>query len=262
MHYTLYELAAFFFVYGFLGWVCEVAFAAAKEVRFVNRGFLLGPICPIYGVGVTIVVWLLEPFKSYPIAEYVMCTVVCSLLELFTGMILKALFHERFWDYSDMKFNIGGYICLTFSVLWGAVCMIILHFMHPAIYFLIKKFPHILGAVFLSVFTAAIISDVIITVIHALKIDKRMKMIDEMSEKLSLLSNHLGKEISDKTILIKEKTEEKNAQRKELAEKYKLLVEKRNIVHEHLFKSFENLKKGKYSSAYEKIRNHKKDRRK
>ena len=260
MHYSVYELTAFFFIYGFLGWVSEVAFAAVEKGKFVNRGFLLGPICPIYGVGVVLVTSLLNPLLKYPVLEYVLCVVICSAVELLTGMILKALFHERFWDYSDQKFNIGGYICLTFSLLWGVVCMVILYLFHPMIFAVVKKVPHIIGAVFLSVFAITIITDTSITVIHALKIDKRMKKIDEVSQMLSSLSCHIGKEISDKTLLIKEKTEEKSASVYELQKKYKALIEKKDIVHEHLFKSFSNLKKGKYRSAYEKILNKKNSR--
>lgn len=262
MSYNFYEFLSFFFVYGFLGWVAEVAFAAVKKGEFVNRGFLLGPICPIYGVGVTAVILILSPFKANFAIEYILCAAVCSVLELLTGMILRAVFHERFWDYSDMKFNIGGYICLTFSLLWGAVCMIILHFLHPLVYTLVKKVPFVIVVICLAVFSAMLIADILITVIHALKIDKRMRMIDEMSQKLKEISDHLGKEISDKTIMIKEKTEERNLQRKEIAEKYKALIEKKNIVHEHLFKSFTNLEKGKYRFAYEKILKHKNQMRK
>lgn len=260
MHYSVYELTAFFFIYGFLGWVSEVAFAAVEKGKFVNRGFLLGPICPIYGVGVVLVTSLLHPLLKYPVLEYVLCVVICSAVELITGMVLKALFHERFWDYSNKRFNIGGYICLTFSLLWGAVCLVILYLLHPALYVLVQKFPHILGIVFLSVFVVTIVCDSAVTVIHALKIDKRMKKIDEISEAICALSNHIGKEISDKTLLIKEKTEEKSASLNELQKRYKALIEKKDIVHEHLFKSFSNLKKGKYRSAYEKILNKKNNR--
>ena len=87
-----------------------------------------------------------------------------------------------------------------------------------------------------------------------------MKKIDEISEAICSLSNHIGKEISDKTLLIKEKTEEKSASLNELQKRYKALIEKKDIVHEHLFKSFSNLKKGKYHSAYEKILNKKNNR--
>ena len=90
MHYSVYELIAFFFIYGFLGWVSEVAFAAVEKGKFVNRGFLLGPICPIYGVGVVLVTALLHPLLKYPVLEYVLCVVICSAVELITGIVLKA----------------------------------------------------------------------------------------------------------------------------------------------------------------------------
>ena len=115
---TLYELFLIFFTYGFLGWCSEVAFATLKTGGFVNRGFLNGPICPIYGFGMLIVVVCLTPLNdSWPLL-FLGSMALTTALEFFTGWVLEKLFQTKWWDYSERKFNVKGYICLEFSILW------------------------------------------------------------------------------------------------------------------------------------------------
>lgn len=104
---TLYEMLLYFFIYGILGWCTEVAFAAAKERRFVNRGFLNGPICPIYGVGVVTVTAFLDPLRDQWVLLYLASTILVTLIEGLTGFVLDRLFHHKWWDYTGMPFNIA-----------------------------------------------------------------------------------------------------------------------------------------------------------
>ena len=108
-----------FFFYGFVGWCAEVAFAAVRQGKFVNRGFLNGPICPIYGIGVSLIIALLNGYKENLVLLYLASAVLVTLLEWVTGFLLEKLFHHRWWDYSEMPFNIGGYVCPLFSMIWG-----------------------------------------------------------------------------------------------------------------------------------------------
>ena len=121
---SLYYAIMCFFVYGVLGWCGEVAFAAIKERRFVNRGFLNGPLCPIYGIGVVCVVQALEPYIHNVFILYAMSVVLTTVLEFATGVLLEKIFHHRWWDYSGMPFNIMGQICLPYSLLWIIVACI------------------------------------------------------------------------------------------------------------------------------------------
>lgn len=116
---TYYDILFSFFIYGFLGWCSEVAFAAFKQHSFVNRGFLNGPICPIYGIGVTVVVASLQPYVGNLILLYITSTILVTFLEWLTGFLLEKMFHHRWWDYSEMPLNIGGYVCPLFSAIWG-----------------------------------------------------------------------------------------------------------------------------------------------
>ena len=113
---SIYYSILYFFVYGFLGWCTEVIFAAFKQHRFVNRGFLNGPYCPIYGCGVVIVVAVLTPLKENLFFLFVGSFLLTSILEYITGFVLEKVFHNKWWDYSNLPFNIKGYVCLKFSI--------------------------------------------------------------------------------------------------------------------------------------------------
>lgn len=268
MELTLYSLLLFFFIYGFLGWISEVIFAAFKSGKFVNRGFLLGPICPIYGIGVAAVLLACEPMMDRPWLVYIVSGVLTSLIELLIGIISKALLHERLWDYSNMPLNIGGYICLTFSLVWGAACIMIVYGLHPLVAGLVRLVPHTLGIVLICVFSALFLTDLAITLFHALKIERRMTAIDEAARALEALSVKIGGGAAEQALRVREKAQELEKakepelerrrteleqKRRELTERYERLVGRRNIVHEHLFSAFTNLSRGRYSSAYSRI---------
>lgn len=119
MPFTFYQMCWIFIIYAFVGWCCEVAFAAVKLGAFVNRGFLTGPVCPIYGFGMLIVATLLTPLAGNWLLLFLGAAILTSLLELVTGFVLEKFFHQKWWDYSGIRGNIGGYICPQFSLLWG-----------------------------------------------------------------------------------------------------------------------------------------------
>lgn len=117
--FSLYQILAFFLIYSCLGWCLEVIYAAVSTGQLVNRGFLNGPVCPIYGFGMIIVLFTLSPLVDNLLLLYIGGVILPSVLELAGGWALYKLYHTRWWDYSDFPFNIGGYICLEFSLLWG-----------------------------------------------------------------------------------------------------------------------------------------------
>ena len=133
---TLY----WFFLYGCIGWGVEVVYAAIKERRLVNRGFLCGPICPIYGCGMVVLNWTVaalapsgEGESVSTVAVFFVGMVLTTAIELVGGWTLFKIDHIRWWDYSNMKFNIGGYICPQFSLLWGLGSVIMVKVVHPAL---------------------------------------------------------------------------------------------------------------------------------
>jgi uncharacterized membrane protein len=149
-----------------LGWSVEVIYAFVKTKKFINRGFLYGPFCPIYGVGVIVIYSLSElitnAFIGKPpslITIFMITTVITTLLELVTGATMSTLFHTKWWDYSERKFNYRGYICLEFSILWGAAGTGLLWFVHPVILNWVEWVPKATGEAVLLAFSVYLIMD-------------------------------------------------------------------------------------------------------
>ena len=117
--YPFIESYLMFFIYSFIGWVIEVIYYGITEGKFINRGFLAGPLCPVYGLGFYAAIWFFEPFKDNFLILFFGMATACTVVELIAGLILYHAFHMRWWDYSDYKLNIGGYICLRFFIYWG-----------------------------------------------------------------------------------------------------------------------------------------------
>ena len=197
----LYYIMLYFFVYGFLGWCTEVAFAAVKEQRFVNRGFLNGPICPIYGVGVSAVVFFLTPYNNNLIILYIASVIIVTVIEGLTGWIMDVIFHNKWWDYSDMPLNIGGYVCLTFSLVWGVACVAIMKFIHPLIHKVLTFIPHTLGIIIIVILTAALIADLWVTVSAILKFNRHLEGMERIAKELHEISDQIGDDISEKVFL-------------------------------------------------------------
>jgi Predicted membrane protein len=189
---TAYEMFMYFFIYGFLGWCTEVAYAAVKERRFVNRGFLRGPICPIYGVGVTLVILFLEPLQENFVLLYVASVVFVTILEGVTGFVLDKVFHNKWWDYSKQPLNIGGYVCLLFSLVWGVACVLIVKFVHHIFEMGVEDFPKMAGVPLLVFFGGVLLVDIYVTATNILKMNKHLAYMEEIANELHCISNDLG----------------------------------------------------------------------
>ncbi len=196
----MYQFLWIFFVYAFLGWCTEVSYAALRTGKFVNRGFLNGPVCPIYGCGVVVVLAGLEPLKGNFVLLFLGSVVLTSALEWATGFVLEKLFRQRWWDYSDKPFNLGGYICLEFSVMWGFACLFVVDILHPSIEFFIRLIPHTLGWVLLGLFSAAMAVDLAATVRTIAKINRQLDQIDQLARRLKTASNEFGENLADRVL--------------------------------------------------------------
>lgn len=192
---SIYYSILYFFVYGFLGWCTEVIFAAFKQHRFVNRGFLNGPICPIYGVGVTLVIACLEAFQSNLLLLYISSVILVTLLEGVTGWAMDKLFHNKWWDYSKLPFNIGGYVCLLFSLIWGVACVFIVYFVHPLIHQVLSLIPHTAGIALIAILGIALLSDMIVTTSAIVKFNQYLELLKHITDELHAISNQIGAEL-------------------------------------------------------------------
>lgn len=129
--YKVFIYIALFLIYAFLGWLMEVIICFPGNKKFVNRGYLIGPVCPIYGFGCLLIVSLLSKYKKDPVTLFCMAVIICSILEYFTSYLMEKIFKTRWWDYSNRKFNLNGRICLANLVWFGILGLLMVYFVHP-----------------------------------------------------------------------------------------------------------------------------------
>lgn len=128
-----------FLIYSFMGWSIEVVNSLISEKKFVNRGFMLGPYCPIYGYSAIIMVLYLDQYRDNVLTVFLLAVVVCSVVEYLVSYAMEKLFNARWWDYSNRKFNINGRVCLTNAFLFGILGVILVYFINPFLYGLLSK---------------------------------------------------------------------------------------------------------------------------
>lgn len=120
-----------FISYSFIGWLFETSVCSIRAKRFVDRGFLLGPLCPIYGFSALIFIYLLEDYAYDPLILFVLSTVIASIMEYITSYILEKLFKVRWWDYSHLPFNINGRVVLAYSTTFGLMGLLLVYIVNP-----------------------------------------------------------------------------------------------------------------------------------
>lgn len=250
MPQNFYELLWIFVIYAFFGWCTEVAYAGVNHGKFVNRGFLNGPYCPIYGCGVVLVVVVLTPLKENLLILFIGSFLLTSIIEFFTGFILEKVFHNKWWDYSKVPFNIKGYVCLKFSIYWGLACTFVMKIIHPIIYKFITVLPKILGIVLIFIFFSGFLVDIIITVASILKLNKHLKLMDEIALQIHKVSDEIGENIYGGVVVAEELIKQKD----ELTEKYKEILEKKTIGAKRLVKAFPEMTHTRQNEALQKYK--------
>ena len=187
----MYVYLCYFLIYSFLGWCVEVCYAALNTKKFINRGFLNGPYCPIYGAGVITIMYFVYPFKNSLIVLFIFSVILTSLIEFLTGFILEKAFHYRWWDYSKEHFNLGGYICLKFSIIWGLACVFVTEIVHPGVRDIVLWIPKSFGEVILGILYLLMMIDFIVTVKTVLKLNARMEKLQMIADDIHKFSDKL-----------------------------------------------------------------------
>lgn len=173
--YNIMYLFLFFFVASIIGYIAEVLCCSIKEEKLVlNRGFLIGPYIPIYGVGTITILFLLRKYFNDPMALFFLTTIVCSIIEYFTSWIMEKMFKVRWWDYSDERFNIEGRVCLLNSLLFGLAGLIVVYFIYPLINNLLLSIPHTVLIIISSICLIVFLTDFIITITTLIGVRKTL----------------------------------------------------------------------------------------
>lgn len=157
--YSVIQWLFFFYFYCFFGWVFESTFVSLKSRKFVNRGFMRGPFLPIYGSGAIMMLVVSMPFQDHIFLTYIAGCVGATALELVTGILMESLFKVRYWDYSDQKFNYKGHICLSSTMAWGFLTILMTEFVHRGVEQAVSLIPYRVVTVVTLVLTVYIIID-------------------------------------------------------------------------------------------------------
>ena len=212
--FSLYHVLAFFLIYSCTGWCLEVIFAAATTGQLVNRGFLNGPVCPIYGFGMVIVLFTLTPLQDSVLLLYIGGVILPSALELVGGWALYKLYHTRWWDYSDFPFNIGGYICLEFSLLWGVGTLVVMRIVHPVVAGLVDMVPPFVGFVVMCVLYAVYAADVVVTAFAASGLAKTLDAMEQLADSIHAVIDAMTQLLVTTTLNADQKLDEQRLQLK------------------------------------------------
>ena len=212
--FSLYHILAFFLIYSCLGWCLEVVYAAATTGQLVNRGFLNGPVCPIYGFGMILVLFFLTPLEDSLLLLYLGGVLLPSALELVGGWVLYKLYRTRWWDYSDRPFNIGGYICLEFSLLWGVGALLMVKAVHPAIAALVDIVPPLVGFILMCLLYAVYAADVVATGISASDLARELDALEKVADSMHAVSDAMTEILGTTAMDMDQKMDESRLQLK------------------------------------------------
>ena len=202
--YNVYQLLWIFFVYSFIGWCGEAAMAAVRRHKFVNRGFVSGPLCPVYGAGAAAVAVFLPELHDRLFFLFLGGMIVTTFVEYLTGRLLELIFHRKWWDYSDEKFNLDGYVCLKNSAIWGLCSVLMICFFDPLLCRLIDLIPRLAGNILLWILGVLLVIDAVGSGIAVLGLKKKQSRITQITEELhktsKLLENALTTRIQRRMV--------------------------------------------------------------
>ena len=201
----------YFIIYSFIGWCLEVFDKFFEFKRFINRGFLIGPICPIYGFSVLFILLLIGDNSNDFLSVFLKSIFICSILEYFTSFTMEKLFKARWWDYSKYKFNINGRICLETTLPFGLLGCVMVYIVHPNIIKLVNIIPYEVRIMITIILLIIFIIDNIISF-----------------NVMNKIKNEIKKQTADNTEIIKRKVLE--------------FIDKKSIIYKHIKNAFPKFK--------------------
>ncbi len=203
---TYFEILWYFVIYSFVGWIVEVVYHAASWGQIINRGFLNGPLCPVYGFGVVAVFAMVKSLDSAGIVLSDICLfllgcLIATVVELVSGWLLDVCFHARWWDYSKKPLNFKGYICLEFSLIWGlSILLVVKTFQTYVEYHTAAVDVSTFDWIILAVIYALLFADLAVTVAVVNGLNKRLSQLDKIGSDMRILSDKLSEKVGGKTI--------------------------------------------------------------
>ena len=189
--YSIIQWLFFFYFYCFFGWIFESTYVSLKSRKFVNRGFMRGPFLPIYGSGAIMMLVVSMPFQDNIFLTYVAGCIGATALELVTGMAMEALFKVRYWDYSNQKFNYKGHICLSSTVAWGFLTILMTEFLHKGVEKIIFAIPVMVVNAVTVIVTVYIIIDFTLSFKAAMDLRDILVGLEKAKEEMERIQKRL-----------------------------------------------------------------------
>ena len=258
---TIYIYLFYFIIYSFLGWICETLYCSITDKGYVNRGFLKGPFCPIYGSGALIVITLLASFSDNIIILFLSALFFASMLEYITGFLLETLFNLKWWDYSNYKFNIKGRVCVLNSVLFGLLSLITIKIINPILIDLTKEISLNIIIWICHISIVYFLVDGAITVSRVLQLGGKLQeisaLLEEIKEKSESYKDILQQNLSRFDGLIEQESEKVIYAREQISKlkiKLERVILKNKSVNKRIIKAFPNIKSLKYQYSLDKLK--------
>lgn len=205
--YPIQTLFLYFIFYSFLGWLMETCYCSILEHRLVDRGFLYGPICPIYGAGVLLMVLFFTPLKHNLFVFYLTAVVVMTSWEYFVAWLLETTTHVRYWDYSRFRFNIKGRVCLWVALVWGALSYVVIFWIHPAVDGIYQTIPGWLVNTLCVVLLVILLVDATLTIRNLALVSQLVVKLaaarDEAQVQFSLGKAELGQMLENQSAALR-----------------------------------------------------------
>jgi uncharacterized membrane protein len=236
-----------FIAYSFLGWIYESAICSISERRFVNRGFLNGPLCPVYGFGALASIFILDMRTDNLIVLFFAGMLIACTIEYITAVLLEKLFNAKWWDYSNYRFNIQGRVCLIGAVVFGVLAVLLIKYIHPFVGALIGQLPSWWQIVLSIVIFIFLMLDLYITVRHLLVLNSRLK-------KMQLAINQFLKQYAQQAGELKESLMSKFEESEFYNERIKALISLSRFQSIRIIKAFPSLRSINYDDAWQKLK--------
>lgn len=260
-HYSITQWLFFFYVYCFLGWCFESAYVSLKSRRPINRGFMRGPFLPIYGSGAIMMLVVSNPFQSLQSPWKYICTYIggclgATILEYVTGVLMESLFKVRYWDYSNQKFNFQGQICLSSSLAWGGLTLLMTYVLHKPVEQVVMVIPAVVLSGVTFLLTAMIGADFALSFKAALDLKDVLVKLEKAKEEMSLLQKRVDVLIALTNDDLSKKKEEVTEELPRLWEKYNAhqyyrdqLMKVRDAVQRDMLRSNPTMASRKFGST-------------
>ncbi|MHC1749313.1 MAG: putative ABC transporter permease [Cellulosilyticaceae bacterium] len=241
------QLFLWLMIYSFIGWSYESILCSFEEKKLINRGFLIGPICPVYGFGALIVILLLSDIADKPLDLFLSSIVLTGVLEYFTSYLLEHFFHAKWWDYSHYRFNINGRVCVLGAIVFGLLSVLLLTYIHPLILLFLGYFSVNAQFVIASLCFAVLLVDLFLTVKHLLKLNKRL-------EEIQIAINLYAENSKLKVEQLKSSLQEKFENSEFYSNHIESLIHLKKFQDRRIFHAFPQIKSIKYEEALEKVK--------